>query len=248
MYKTEPLSVPVEGRSLDARFAEPAGALPGVLLVHGWDSDQGHYRDRAEDIAALRCVALTFDLQGHGRDDARSAQVSRADNLKDVLAAYDRLCAHPRVDPGAIALIGTSYGGYLAAIASALRPVRWLALRVPALYADAQWDTPKARLDRDEIAGYRRRVQPPEGNRALTACAAFGGDVLVVGSADDTVVPPATIRSYVQAFRTANSITHRSLPGADHLLSDERARRGYDSLLNSWLSEMLLASCAQSGR
>ena len=81
--------------------------------------------------------------------------VSREDNLRDVLAAYDVLVGHPAVDPGAIAIVGSSYGGYLAAIASALRPVRWLALRVPALYKDADWDMPKGQLNRDELAAYR---------------------------------------------------------------------------------------------
>jgi len=247
MFKTKSASVMVGDRALDATFASPAGALPGVLLVHGWDSDQSHYQLRAEDLAALRCVALTFDMQGHGSDEARSDQVSREDNLQDVLAAYDRLCAHPQVDPQAIAVIGTSYGGYLAAIACALRPVRWLALRVPALYADAQWHTPKASLDRDELARYRSQRQSPEANRALAACAAFRGDVLVVGSENDQTVPAPAIRSYVQAFREAHSMTHRFIRGADHILSEERARRTYDSHLNGWLSEMLVESSAQLG-
>ena len=247
MYTTEPVSVMVGEKALDASFAAPAGAMPGVLLVHGWDSDQGHYQLRAEDLAALRCVALTFDLQGHGGDEARSDQVSRDDNLKDVLAAYDRLSAHPQVDRNAIAVIGTSYGGYLAAIASAMRPVRWLALRVPALYADAQWSTPKASLDRGEIARYRSRVQPPEDNRALAACTAFRGDVLIVGSENDDVVPRPAIKSYVQAFREANSMTHRTIRSADHGLGDERARRTYDSQLNGWLNEMLVEASAQLG-
>lgn len=247
MYKIESASVTVGDKSLEASFVSPSGALPGVLLVHGWDSDQAHYQHRAEDLAALRCVALTFDLQGHGHDHARSGEVSREDNLKDVLAAYDRLCAHPQVDRHAIAVIGTSYGGYLAAIACALRPVRWLALRVPALYADAQWHTPKADLDRSEIARYRSRVQSPEDNRALAACAAFKGDVLIVGSENDDVVASPAIRSYVQAFREADSMTHRTIRNADHALSDERARRAYDSHLNAWLNEMLVASSAQLG-
>ena len=42
--------------------------------------------------------------------------------------------------------VGSSYGGYLAAILTTLRPVRWLALRVPALYQDEGWDVPKKQL------------------------------------------------------------------------------------------------------
>ena len=87
--------------------------------------------------------------------------VTREDNLRDVLAAYDVLVGHPAVDPGAMAIIGSSYGGYLAALLSALRPVRWLALRAPALYRDEDWDVPKGKLDREELTVYRRIAVPP---------------------------------------------------------------------------------------
>ena len=71
-------------------------------------------------------------------------------------------------------MVGSSYGGYLAAILTSLRPVRWLALRVPALYKDADWAMPKGQLKREELDAYRRSAVPPEENRALAACAGFG--------------------------------------------------------------------------
>ena len=108
--------------------------------MHGWDGSQDQYIARAHEIAALGCICLTFDLRGHVRHQGLRESVTREDNLRDVLASYDVLVGHPAVDPGAIAIVGSSYGGYLAAVASALRPVRWLALRVPALYKDTDWD------------------------------------------------------------------------------------------------------------
>ena len=59
------------------------------------------------------------------------------------LAAYDVLAASRRSTTPSIAVVGSSYGGYLAAILTSLRPVRWLALRVPALYKDEDWVLPK---------------------------------------------------------------------------------------------------------
>ena len=95
--------------------------VPGVLLVHGWDGSQEQYIARAHEIAALGCVCLTFDLRGHARHASLRQEVTREDNLRDVLAAYDTLISHPTVDPGAIAIVGSSYGGYLAALVSAAR-------------------------------------------------------------------------------------------------------------------------------
>ncbi|KAK0357872.1 hypothetical protein LTR94_037682, partial [Friedmanniomyces endolithicus] len=81
--------------------------------------------------------------------DADRNEVTRQNSLDDVVAAYDYLAAHPLIDAQAIGVIGTSYGGYLSALLTAERPIRWMALRVPALYPDEHWDTPKALLDKE---------------------------------------------------------------------------------------------------
>ena len=70
------------------------------------------------------------------RPSVQYERVSREDNLHDVLAAYDLLRGQPAVDDQAIAVVGSSYGGYLAAILTSRRRVRWLGLRAPALYWD----------------------------------------------------------------------------------------------------------------
>ena len=57
----------------------------------------------------------------------------------------------------AIAVVGTSYGAYLATILTSLRPVRWLALRAPAIYKDEGWKLPKRQLHQDpDLPAYRR--------------------------------------------------------------------------------------------
>ena len=240
---TREVVIPVDGaETVQGALVAAPNALPGVLIVHGWDSDQLHYQVRAEELAALGCVCLTFDLRGHGRREDVKASVSREDNLRDVLAAFDLLAHQPGVDANAMALIGTSYGGYLAAIASGMRNVRWMALRVPALYPDARWNVPKEQLDRAEIRAYRSQVRAPDLDRALSACRVFRGDAFVAGSECDEVVPAPAIASYVRAFQDARSITHRMIEGADHGLSDERSQRSYDGLLSAWLTEMILAA------
>ena len=47
--------------------------------------------------------------------------VTLEDNLRDALAAYDTLVGYQAVDKKAIAVVGGSYGGYLATILSSLR-------------------------------------------------------------------------------------------------------------------------------
>ena len=160
--------------------------------------------------------------------------------------AYDVLAGRPGVDPSAIGVVGSSYGAYLAAILTSLRPVRWLTLRVPALYKDEDWAAPKQRLDKDALAAYRRRPVAPEENRALRACAGFEGDALVVESERDDTVPHAVVANYLAAFRRARSLTYRRIEGADHGLSDRAAQEAYAALLMGWVTEMVLG--ARGGR
>ncbi|MET3390876.1 esterase/lipase [Variovorax sp. 1140] len=238
------IDIPVDGQHIEGTLFAASTTVPGVLLVHGWDGSQEQYAKRANELAALGCVCLTFDLRGHARHAAQRMEVTREDNLRDVLAAYDALVSHPTVDPAAIAIVGSSYGGYLAALVSAMRPVRWLALRAPALYRDGEWDTPKGALSRSDLVAYRRSLVGPKDNRALAACAAFAGDVLIVESEHDQIVPHPVVENYLGAFKRVKSVTYRVLSGADHALSKQEWRQAYGSLLVSWLTEMTLGAQA----
>lgn len=228
-------TITVDGEHLEAAVVAPSPRLPGVLLVHGWDADQAHYEDRSDMIGTLGCVCLTFNLRGHGAKAAEHEDVTREDNLQDVLAAYDHLAARADVDPGEIAVIGTSYGGYLAALLTALRPVRWLGLRVPAAYPDGDWHVPKARLDREALGAYRKLNHAPSTNRALAALANFAGDALLVESGCDQTIPRPVIVDYRRALEGARSLTYARVEGADHALSQEEHRLAYKNLLDQWL-------------
>ncbi|MGB3930251.1 MAG: alpha/beta fold hydrolase, partial [Sphingobium sp.] len=155
------VSIKVADEHLDGTLLAPAKLIPGVLFIHGWGGSQEQDMVRAEEIAQLGCICFTFDLRGHARLADERNVVTRADGLADVIAAYDFLVAQDQVDPSAIAVVGTSYGGYLASLLTAERSVNWLALRVPALYPDSHWEVPKALIDRDEINRYRGAPRTP---------------------------------------------------------------------------------------
>lgn len=240
--RRDDLRITVEGQILAATLAMPAAQVPGVLFVHGWGGSQERDIERARGIAALGCVCLTFDMRGHAATSMLRDSVNREQNLADVLAAYDLLVSHRDVDPPNVAVVGSSYGGYLAAILTELRPVRWLALRVPALYRDEEWDAPKQLLDREVLATYRRRPVPSSENRALRACSKFSGDVLLVESEHDDLVPRQTILSYRAAFSHVHSLTYRVIDGADHALSGEADQRAFGTTLLNWTTEMILGA------
>ena len=130
---TEYIELVVGNERIAGTILAPRRRMPGILFVHGWGGSQQRDMLRGRHIAGLGCVCLTFDLRGHEKTQEQKQSINRAQNLEDLLVAYDRLIEHPGVDPERVAVIGTSYGGYLATILTSLRPVRWLAMRVPAL-------------------------------------------------------------------------------------------------------------------
>ncbi len=95
----------------------PAGGTPpaaGILVVHGAGSQKENQYDFARAAIPLGLAVLTFDQRGHGESggclDGRAVSdvVAMADVLRDGLAA-----------PAALALRGSSMGGYLAIRAAA---------------------------------------------------------------------------------------------------------------------------------
>ena len=116
------IHIPVGDRSIAGTLVAPDTVVPGVMLVHGWDGSQEQYLARAHAIAALGCICLTFDLRGHAQDRAYRDTVTREDNLNDMLAAYEVLVSHPAVDERSVVVVGSSYGGYLAALLQGADP------------------------------------------------------------------------------------------------------------------------------
>ena len=241
--RDEPVYIRVEDEHILGTLISPGTLVPGVLFVHGWGGDQRQYVARARELTALGCVCLTFDLRGHAQTQTQYDSVSREDNMRDLLAAYDFLAALRNVDSDSIAVVGSSYGGYLVALLTALRPVKWLALRVPALYKDSEWRMPKLQLRREQaLENYRLQPVSPDQSNALRVCSEFTGDVLIVESEHDAVVPHQVIVNYREACVNARSLTYRLIEGADHGLSNEAWHRAYTSLLVSWFTEIVFGA------
>jgi uncharacterized protein len=234
------------GRRIGGRLLLPApvhGGHAGVLFVHGWGGSQRHDIGKAKRLAQAGLVGLTFNLRGHARTRRQRDTVTRADNLRDLVAAYDFLVAQPGVDPERMAVVGSSYGAYLAVLLTADRKVRALALQAPAIYKDPDFDRPKTALNLDgDLPAYRRRLLTAEDNLALRNAARFDGDVLLVESEHDTIIPHQVVANYRAAFTSAASVTHHLLPDADHGLSREPWRRAYGVTLGEWLLRVMAGS------
>lgn len=197
----------------------------GVLFLHGWESNQRGYLPRAAAVSEdCGAVCLTFDLSGHGENAAAPADsFSPRQHLEETIAAYDELAARAGVDPNRIGVCGASYGGYLAALLVAHRPVASLLVRAPALYPDAAFEVPPVQR--------RTELVTTANAMPLRNLAEFGGPVLVVESEHDEVIPHEVVEAYVAS---RPGIRHETIAGAAHAMSEPAWNQAFLTLILEW--------------
>jgi esterase/lipase len=220
--------IPVSsGRTLNANLfpvTESGNSKkPAALLLHGWTSSQDRMFDIAEMLSRRSGITcLTFDLSGHGKSDGEIGKHSRKEFLNDVIAAYNLLAAQPDVDLNNIGVIGSSFGGYLAALLTAHKKVEWLVMRVPADYPDEGFEEPKIPTPEDERSvNYKWRIAQRHWNTtdALRAIHNFKGKLLLVESGKDDIVPHQTIQNYADAMVEKRDLRYEIMQDAPHSLT-----------------------------
>jgi hypothetical protein len=108
---------------------------------------------------------------------------------------------------------------------------------------DSGWELPKQQLHKNQdLDSYRKSLVPAKDNRALRALSVFEGDVLIVESELDDIVPHEVIANYLEAVIKPLSLTYRVIHGADHGLTDAAHQHAYTSLLVNWLTEMVFGA------
>lgn len=233
------VSIGVNGQKIKGMLIFPPNLKsknPAVLLIHGWASSETSHIPRAQAIANLGYVCLTFNLRGHGESDGKLDEFSRKDHLQDIIASYDFLAGQLEVDKEKISVCGSSYGGYLATLLSAKRNVKTLVLRGPSLYKDKDFTIPTAEIIKDNPQVFQQTNLNSTNNRALYALSVFKGSVLIIESEKDDIVPAKTIKNYLLAAHST-LLTHKIIKNADHRLSKEEWQREYISLLVKWFNE-----------
>jgi uncharacterized protein len=208
----ETVSFPSGSRQLAGRVFTPSLPQAGrraVLFVHGQKSSLRGYEDRALLVSRdLDATCLTFNLSGHGDDAGSYDKYSVYDHLQDVIAAFDYLIRHKDVDRSSVGVCGASYGAYLAALLTARRDIKRLILRAPSLAMDVNFPN---REGRSSTPG-----QVPDGFDSLRILSGYPGEVLIIESERDEVIPKSHIAAYQRA---CSHPQHEVIPGATHGIS-----------------------------
>jgi len=236
----EAVEMQVDGQTMRGRLYTPQGdAKPlAVLLLHGW-TGRANY-DAAAMLTQHGYHVLALHIRGHGDSDGDINKVTFRNGLDDVTAAYDFLAAHIPAGMG-IAVVGNSYGGYMAALLSRERPVVALSLRVPAAYTDDGFDAPKKGQGSNDPAVMEWRHTPHDwqGNRGFEAMHAFAGPVQIIEAESDADVPHQTLENFKAAVADPARLEYHFMKGWPHSLgSDPERNRVFQELLLNWLDKV----------
>ena len=218
-------------RTLDAfSFSASMPDGRGVLLSHGFRANQRILKNYANPLTKQGITCLSVDLGGHGGSEGELDDLSVEDHLSDLLAAYDRLAAHPDVNPDRIGGVGMSYSGYLSALASSERGFKTLLLRAPPLLPDEFRHTPHGEYSGEEVL--KRKPEPD--NEALLKLGSFGGVVFLVKMEHDTVVLPPVTDAYEAAIQNGKTVT---IEGAGHSLSSD-TQPAFRAIADEWATHL----------
>ncbi len=112
--------IPYDGTTLPGIFY-PASSQPGPVLIAqtGFDGTMDGLFPWAQAATRRGWHCLTFEGPGQGRVIRKQGLPFRPDWEHVISAVIDHLVGQPEVDAGRIALLGVSFGGYLAPRAAA---------------------------------------------------------------------------------------------------------------------------------
>jgi alpha-beta hydrolase superfamily lysophospholipase len=129
-----------DGTSLVGMLYETGRQGPGVVLVHMLGRSKDDWAAVAVRLQEAGVTVLAMDLRGHGNSGGNGTAL--APMAGDVRAAVEWLTTRGNIRPGAMALVGASFGATLAATAAAeSSSVRAVALISPSLdYRGARLD------------------------------------------------------------------------------------------------------------
>ncbi|OGK41507.1 hypothetical protein A2954_00705 [Candidatus Roizmanbacteria bacterium RIFCSPLOWO2_01_FULL_37_12] len=229
----------VDGLKLKADIfypEKPKDKNPAILFIHGWTAEKTRSYQYAEALIKLGYVVMLFDMRGHGISEGNIKIHTPREFLNDCIVAYDYLASLKQVDSNNINVSTSSFGGYLGSILTIKRKVKNLAMRVPADYVNDSFDKPKWGNAGENPEVFKWRLIPKKYNEtfALQALHDFKGNILIIESEKDTVVPHQIIQNFVEAVQDKSKLTHIVQKGASHSTKAGPFRDEVTRILVDW--------------
>jgi dienelactone hydrolase len=255
------LEVPCEGATLPALFLKAPGVTgraPTVVVFDGMDNcKEMSVLFAGLELAARGMHTLAIDGPGQGESLRLRGLSARHDYEVPGAAAYEHVAARPDVDPGRVAVMGYSFGGYYATRIAAFERRYAAGVAFAALHWDlAGWQREiKHRHDTDPrttaqstfhfpwvmgVADMEAAIDKARQFSLADVAAHITGPFLVVHAEADQVVPVASAHRLFEAIGSARKrlkIFTADDGGTYHAQADNR-QVGVDYIAD-WLEEVL---------
>lgn len=192
-------------------FANP-GQEPSVISFHGFGITAGRMRIRylLDYLATHGISSACFDFSGNGESSHVQPPTLRL-RIDQALAAAKQLGRRQ----GQLALIGTSMGGFIAALlAPELRP-RSLILISPAAYSESAMGL----VLNEDFPHLARAAGCFVDSPAFEALSTFKGELLIIAAERDAVLPKGVIDRYAESAPRAVRKKVIRLDTAEHKIS-----------------------------
>ena len=103
----------------DLNIPDDSRHVPGVLLLNQAAGNRAAYQELSRQLALRGIASLRLDLRGHG-DSVNQGRFIPGENARseliwdaevDVIAAFEFLISHDRIDENRVGIVGASYSG-----------------------------------------------------------------------------------------------------------------------------------------
>lgn len=209
---------------------------PGILFIHGWTSEKSRNYQYAKFLIKHGFIVMVFDMGGHGISEGDINTRTPKEFLKDCIAAYDYFSNVKGVDKDNINIVGSSFGSYLGSILTSKRKVKNIVLRVPADYTNDTFEKSKMGNAGENNKIYNWRLLSKKYNDvfAYKTLHEFNGNILIIESEKDTIVPHQSIQNYINAVKNKTKLTHIVVKGAPHSIKPGPYKNEVTKIIVKW--------------
>jgi len=233
---TKRISIPCTGYEIAADWHEGVTDQKIILTFVGFGSSKKSNFDFMAKLVDMTGIsALVVDFSGHGESPFDVDETVPAQHLLEAIRAYDWIKAN--YPESLICVMGTSYGGFMAAYLTRFRSVEKIILRTPAIYEPSSFYTEHRLIDKILVREYRKNTRALKKHPIFLQPPVSDASTLLVVHGEDKSVPTETTDIYTSAFDaqvyTAEGFAHAFRDPAN---PQDGVPAYYDTLV-SWLNQ-----------